>query len=382
MKKKLILGIVVLVGMFADFASLSQQTEKKIRIIIVNKQKYISMYDFSASMDIHNSYDIITGRGKILYKGNVAVYQTGFCVSLLNGRLVNSDYPVAKIRGEILLPVKIFRSIILDFYPDYNISERDSELILDPGRKAVSRPEKKTGDSIDFIIIDPGHGGMDPGAIGKAGEKEKQITLNVSLYLEEFLKSKEEKIKIILTRRADKFIELGRRTEIANSMLSGGRNGIFVSVHVNASILHSISGFETYFLSQNPSNEDARTTAALENHVVVLEENKKGNKYSDVEHVEALMLNTQIQKDSSSLANLIQKSINVYIDESHSNGVKKADFFVLRGSLMPAVLIELGYISNAKELKNLQSRKYQKELAEGIGEGIIKFIGKYNKVPQ
>ena len=163
-------------------------------------------------------------------------------------------------------------------------------------------------------------------------------------------------------------------------MLKNNVNGIFVSIHANASISSKISGFETYFLSQNPTNEDARTTAALENNVVILEDRSRRKSYNDVDLIEALMITTQIQKESAMLAQHIQKGMDKRIWEFKSRGVKKADFFVLRGALMPAVLVEMGYMSNRRELSYLKKTGYQRKVAEGIGRGIIEFIKKYNKM--
>ncbi|MBN2039276.1 MAG: N-acetylmuramoyl-L-alanine amidase [Spirochaetes bacterium] len=351
------------------------------------------MYDLTYILDIHNSFDIITGRGKLFFRGAVAVYQTGFSVMLVNGKLIKSDYPVIRKKGELLLPDLFIRKIINEFYPGYEISEKQGSFFI---RKKIS-PDKpdindktdypkgssipsSTKDRISFIIIDPGHGGKDPGAIGKGGLKEKWITLQISKHVEKYLSPRLKNVKIKLTRNTDKFIELEERTKIANRILKKNENGLFISIHVNASILSKISGFETYFLSQNPSNEEARTTAALENNVIILEKNKRKNKnYNDVEHVEAIMLNTQILKESSMLADFIQKNMDRNISKSKSKGVKKADFYVLRGSLMPAVLVEVGFISNKTEANRLKQYDYQKKIAKGIGEGIINFIKEYNK---
>ncbi len=363
--------------------------QKSISVINNNNIKYISIHEFINEIEIHNSFDIITGRGKLLYKGSVAVYQVGISAIILNGRLIREDSPVIREKGEILLPLSFFKKIMDDFFPFYELAENKNRITIqsraipsqEPGTR--QRPDEQlfsaSADRISFIIIDPGHGGKDPGAIGKGGLKEKWITLKISKILEDYLKTRLKNIKIKLTRSSDKFIELAERTQMANRMLKKKENGLFISIHVNASILHSVSGFETYFLSQNPSNEEARTTAALENNVIILEENTRKNAYNDVQHVEAIMLNTQIQKESSMLAGYIQKNIDEKILESKSKGVKNADFFVLRGSLMPAVLVEVGFISNVKEAGNLKKYNYQKKLAHGIGEGIMQFIKEYNK---
>jgi len=157
-----------------------------------------------------------------------------------------------------------------------------------------------------------------------------------------------------------------------------------LSIHVNASISNKISGYETYFLSQNPTNDDARNTAALENNVIVLEEKSGRSKkrYDDVDYIEAMMLTTQIQKESSLLALSVQRGMSKSNRIFKSRGVRKADFFVLRGVLMPAVLVEVGFITNMKESKYLQSRSHQMKIAEGIADGVSEFIKKYNRMIQ
>ncbi|HPG52629.1 MAG TPA: N-acetylmuramoyl-L-alanine amidase, partial [Spirochaetota bacterium] len=140
---------------------------------------------------------------------------------------------------------------------------------------------------------------------------------------------------------------------------------------------------ETFFLSQNPTNEDARNTAALENNVIILEEKSMQKKnFDDVDYIEAMMLTTQIQKESAALAGAIQDGLAKNSPQFVSRGVKKADFFVLRGALMPAALVEIGYISHAKEARSLQKESHQREIADGITAGIMHFISRYNSLIQ
>ena len=382
---------IIFLLVFISIVSNGRAYGEVIKVTEINRQKYISMYDIINNFDIQNSFDIITGRGKLFHKGSLAVYQTDMSVMLINNELIKSQYPAIRNSGEILLPLQFFDKLLDDFFPDYAHFEKQNAVYITnkiskvPAKKSPQQQKEKdtplaaSPDKIAFIIIDPGHGGKDPGAIGKGGLKEKWITLKISNYLNEYLRARLKNINIQLTRKSDKFIDLSKRTEIANKLLKKNNNGLFVSVHVNASILHSVSGFETYFLSQNPSNEEARATAALENNVIILEENSKRKSYNDVEHVEAIMLTTQIQKESATLSNFIQKYLGRKITDAASKGVKKADFFVLRDALMPAALVEVGYISNVKESKKLIQSAYQKKIAQGIGDGIIYFIEDYNR---
>ncbi|MDY6967326.1 MAG: N-acetylmuramoyl-L-alanine amidase [Spirochaetota bacterium] len=367
--------------------------DKTIEIKSYNNKKYVSLCDFIKTFDLNNSFDIISERGKLFYKGSVVVYQVGFSLILIDGTLEKAEYNIIRIKGEIFLPLKFIKDIVCAFFPDLVIVRKGSKFIFHSKYRSpfAKYPEEKSGierkkpidtsrDKISFVVIDPGHGGKDPGAIGSGGKKEKWVTLKISKFLKKYLKRRLKGIMIKLSRRADVFIELEERTKIANSLLKSNENGIFVSIHANASISKKVSGFETYFLSQNPTNEDARATAALENNVVILENKMKKKKYNDVEYIEAIMITTQIQKESSILANSIQSGMDKQIWKFKSKGVKKADFFVLRGALMPSVLVEVGFITNSKEGKYLMRNGYQKKIAKGIGDGIINFIKKYNKL--
>lgn len=366
--------------------TLKAEQQGRLEIIHWKSVEYISLYDLINTMKIDNSFDIITQRGKLYRRTSLGIYQVGYSVALMNGALVRDAHPVVRKNGEVLLPFAMALAVSRNLFPELHVFREGNFLLFDKSEKAreprdeadKTRDEPKTsGGAISFIVVDPGHGGRDPGAIGH-GVFEKDITLSVSRYLIAFLKKNIRGVTPRLTRAGDRFVELSKRAEIANRMLTGEKNGIFVSIHVNASLSPKISGFETYFLSPNPTNEEARATSTIENNVIVMENGHHRKKYDDVEYVEALMLNTQIQKESSMLAHQIQKYLGKEVDEAKSRGVKKADFYVLRGSLMPAVLVEIGYISNAKEAKSLRNQNHQKKIAEGIGRGIMHFIREYN----
>ncbi|TAL33961.1 MAG: N-acetylmuramoyl-L-alanine amidase [Spirochaetes bacterium] len=369
--------------------SLFSEHNISIPVLNIDGKDYVSLHALSAGTASDASLDLVTQRGKLFRGTHVTVFQPGMTILLVDGRLSRSPYPVRRREGEILLPEKAAREIILSFFPGRTCTRtRNSlECALPPeknGRQAdesgvpVRTTPDRHNDRIAFIILDPGHGGRDPGAIGKGGVQEKGITLSVTRKLEKLMRANFKGIRVVLTRSSDTFLELGRRTEIANSHLKNGENGIFVSVHVNASVSPRISGYETYFLSQNPSNEEARATSALENNVVILEEKKPGSGRDDAEHMEAMMLTTQIQKESSMLAETMQAELARLLTDHKARGVRKADFFVLRGSLMPAILVEIGFITNSAERASLQKDAYQDRVAEALYHGVAAFLKKYN----
>ncbi len=359
----------------------------KIRIQKYKGKQYVSLYDMQRATSLESTYDFILQRGKIYHGNSYMVYQPGLSVVVIDGAIARADYPVERVKGEVLLPLELSENMLSRFYPSYGINRKYPFLSMVKTQQDSTQPDGKkraiiphtSKDSIKFIVIDAGHGGKDPGAIGKGNIREKDINLKLAKMVRTELSRRLKDIRIVMTRDNDRFIELGKRTEIANRQLKNGVNGVFVSIHVNASVSHKVSGFETYFLSQNPTNEEARATAALENNVVILEDEKRRKQYKDADFIEALMITTQIQKESSMLAESIQKNMDNLVWEFKSRGVKKADFFVLRGALMPSVLVEAGFITHSKERGYLLKSSYQKKIARGMAEGIVHFIDAYNR---
>jgi len=359
-----------------------------ISIIRVGGAEYLPLDEMISFSRLEHSFDMISQKGKLYRKDHYAVYSVGLSAFLVDSGLFKSSGTVCRKTGRVLIPLDAGEYILKSFYPDMRL-KREGAALYAEYRPDEERPReekegmaRKTGkDRISFIVIDPGHGGKDPGAVGKGGVEEKEITLKVARYLEDMIKSRLPDIRVLMTRSGDRFVELSRRTDIANRLLKKNENGIFLSIHVNSSLSSRIAGYETFFLSQNPTNEDARNTAALENNVIILEEKSKRKKSpDDVDYIEAMMITTQIQKESSALAGSIQDGLAKKNVTFGSRGVKKADFFVLRGVLMPAALIEIGYISNAKEAQYLNKESHRKIIADGIAEGVVIFIKKYNSL--
>ena len=363
--------------------------DEHLSIATVHTKKYISLNDVIQKCNLESSFDLISQKGKIYYKSHYGVYTVSHALFVIDGRLFRSNDEVIRHHGSVMVPVDAAIALIESFFNDRQCREQGNAVVLvkkridDAGeeRPVVKKEDEHRKDKITFIVIDPGHGGKDPGAVSKGGKKEKHITLSVALLLEKELKKNFKNLKIIMTRRNDSFIELAKRTDVANKFLKKNQNGIFLSIHVNATLSSIISGFETYYLSQNPSNEEARNTAALENNVIVLEDRSHRNKaYNDIDYIEAMMITTQIQKESKVLANSIQQGMNRKIRKFKSRGVKKADFFVLRGALMPAVLVEVGFITNTKEAQYLTTKTYQQSIARGLARGVSDFVNKYNSM--
>jgi len=236
----------------------------------------------------------------------------------------------------------------------------------------ISKSKSSVYASSKIIVIDPGHGGKDAGAVGYKKYKEKIAVLKISKLLKNLLKK--QGYKVYLTREEDKFIKLSQRTHFANLKNAD----LFISIHANASPSSqklSLKGIETFFLSP-AKTEKAKRIAAKENRSAVT----SMNDMSKNTLLSFLNRNKIIQ--SNKLAIDIQKGLLTQVHKKYKDvkdgGVREAPFWVLVGAQMPAVLVEIGYITNPTEADRLFNPFYQKALAKGISNGINNyFINNY-----
>lgn len=212
------------------------------------------------------------------------------------------------------------------------------------------------------IVIDPGHGGHDPGAIGKRGLKEKDVNLDIALKVRELLK---DEFEVFMTRDRDVFISLDERTAFANSK----KADLFVSIHTNSNRKKNINGIETYFLNWT-DDEEALKVAARENGIS-LQAMKNFSNFIDLIKMD---LEAQAKReDSMKLAATIHGELKENIDRP-SNGIKKGPFYVLYTAKMPSVLVEVSYISNPVEERFLATSHYRERLAKAIAKGIKRYF--------
>lgn len=228
-----------------------------------------------------------------------------------------------------------------------------------------------------IVIIDPGHGGKDAGAVGSFS-KEKNINLDVALLIGGYINAGHSDVKVIYTRKTDKFVELNERSNIANR----AKADLFISIHTNANKNKTPYGAETYTLGLARSDENLEV-AKRENSVILLEDDYK-QKYegfdpnsSESYIIFEFMQNTHMEQ-SVSLASSIQKEFSRKSGRS-DRGVRQAGFLVLRTTGMPSVLIELGFISNRNEEKYLNSKEGQKSLAKSIYNAFTQYKKEYDR---
>jgi N-acetylmuramoyl-L-alanine amidase len=217
------------------------------------------------------------------------------------------------------------------------------------------------------VIIDPGHGGRDPGKVGPRGVNEKDVVLAIGIRLGAILR--ERGFEVHLTRDRDTLIDLDDRPRLANEWKGARQRALFVSIHANA-WQPSVRGFETYFLS-DARTEDARRVAEMENAAVKYED--KVDAAPEAELILNSLRNDFYVRASNDLAELVQRRLGAF-HGGPNRGVKQAPFRVLVGAFMPAVLVETAFISNPEEARLLSSSAFQQKLAYGMAEAIEAFF--------
>ncbi len=215
------------------------------------------------------------------------------------------------------------------------------------------------------IVLDPGHGGFDPGAVGANGLEEKNLTLDFARQVKEILE-RESSIAVHLTRTEDSFVPLARRTGYANK-----RNAdAFVSLHLNASPSHALRGLESYYLDTT-DDEASRLLAERENGVV------PGGAVDDLSFILSDLIQSGKLEESVELSHYLDSAVHrstlATYPESKSHGVKKGPFYVLVGAHMPCTLIELFFIDNPSDGAKLATDSFRSIVSEGLAKGLARF---------
>jgi N-acetylmuramoyl-L-alanine amidase len=247
--------------------------------------------------------------------------------------------------------------VVLDFYRTLTSST------VAPGERSA----------LGVIVIDPGHGGHDPGAIGPAGLQEKELTLDIARRVAALVQE-ELGVRVVLTRTRDQFLALRERTAFANRQ----RGDLFLSIHVNAAPGATATGTETYFLSSEATDNAARAAAASENKVIALEAGPRGNARDILRSILWDLAQSEFQQESSRLAEAVQDGLERALRQP-SRGVKQAPFYVLGGAAMPAALVEIGFLSNPQEEARLRDDGHRDRIARALVAGLAAYKRHYDR---
>jgi len=337
-------------------------------LIRVNSNKKFRKQD--VSLKVANGWLHIDVFGGKADKSAIEAVQTAGIVSDI--QVIEFDQLISlafRLRTSILSRDLVFDPSSNDFYVNLRTDDK-----IDHDREDVQEElaEQKKEWLIDTIVIDPGHGGKDPGAVGYGGLKEKEIVLSVGLLLEKIMAKQMPEVKVVFTRRTDKFIPLWQRTKIANEQ----KGKLFISLHCNSNKSRSAKGFETYFLSADKDkNQQAQEVVLKENASIRFEDEQDQKRYEGINFILATMAQSAFIRQSQYLASTVQNSFARTLKPlgMKDRGVKQGRFWVMVGATMPNILVEMGFISNKIEANLLKKTSTQQKVAQAVFEGIKKY---------
>jgi len=311
--------------------------------------------------------------------------QVGYVIETSRGKVrvryadpIQLDPPSERFDGPILQRYRLRdgRTLTLETGRDYDRYEsfelrNPFRLVLDlKTAPKTTRQERRRSRArpTTIIVLDPGHGGVEHGAVGPTGLMEKDITLTLARRLKRELERGNRPISVVLTRDEDRLLGLDERTAIANH----NRADLFVSIHVNASPRSKATGAETYYLSTDATDDEARILANLENRPGGGKPDQRiGNDSLDL--VLWDLAQNQYLAESSALAESIQQQLN-RLTGTRNRGVRQAPFRVLMGAMMPAVLVEVGFISNPDEEQQLRGPSYRTRVVDAMAAAVEEFL--------
>jgi N-acetylmuramoyl-L-alanine amidase len=348
MSKKLILFFLSAIILIAGCASVPRREE--LPAFNINGTTYLPLVTLCDLKNITWQYDTFS-RTAVLNKDSHRInLMVGDTLVLVDGIPQYLKHPVELYQGTIAVPYRFKEQIIDSLFKEYY-----------PQRKAALPFSAK----IRKIVIDAGHGGNDPGAIGRTGLREKDVNLDIAKRLSTLLRS--DGIQVVMTRSSDRFIPLSTRVAIANN----SRADLFISIHSNANRVRSLNGFEVYYVAGSVSDAK-RAYASANNAVLNLDNAYFSGRSLELKAIVWDLIYTNSRAESIELARSLCQAMNSNL-EARILGVKGARFEVLRGARMPAVLIETGFLSNYNEERMLKNSYYRQRIAQSLEQGVREY---------
>ncbi len=374
----IILNLVILAVATSADAYLIRGPERDVEALDVriDGKKYLLLTDFCEAYGIQWEWDSFSGRITLRRGDNEIILLIGSRCYYDGKSVKKIKLPVRMENGSACVPLSFVKYTAPRLFGIHKKrpSGKKQYAVATPITPAKKQKRPFSYDKrfrISKIVIDPGHGGKDPGAIGRTGLYEKDVVLDISGMVKEELEK--NGIHVIMTRETDVFIPLERRTAIANESDAD----LFISIHANANRRRWIRGFEIYYLSE-ATDDNARALAASENSVLKYEDESLAG---HSKHLDAILWDltfTEYREESIELAEFICRGVSKCVALNHG-GIKSARFYVLKGAEMPAVLIELSYLTNRRDERNLKKESYKRKLAEGIVKGILNYKREFER---
>ncbi len=351
--------------------------------LLFDREEYLSLDDLTGPWSGQVNWSDIEGRAEVKLPGHSLRLSADNTFFLMDGKSYNLYNPVRLYDSGLWVPLEMFTRFLIPLWGKgvgWDPQGRKLSLgMLDPREVSIpqARPRlPQKARAIEKVVIDAGHGGKDPGAVGPSRLLEKDINLDIAFRLKTILEDRYG-VKVVMTRDDDVFISLGDRTAIANREAAD----IFISIHCNAAPKKkrnrsTTRGVETYFLSL-AKTDDARATAAMENSAIQFEQpDKKTANFDDIQLILWDVMQNEFLKESSDLAEWIQEALSAGLAVPN-RGVNQAGFYVLNGAYMPSVLVETAFISHPEEERLLKKTTFRQNVAEGIAQGLREFAKRY-----
>lgn len=318
------------------------------------KTEFVPLLDMAESLALSVKWRYESGKIELKNKNiSIDVMIGSKLVQINKSDIRKMNSSIVFIKGEPYVTVSLLTSILKPYY-----------------KKSKSR-KNLFSNSKGIVVVDPGHGGHDTGAIGYRGIMEKKLVLDIARRVRTILVRKGYKIR--MTRDSDRFIELEQRADIANNIGAA----IFISIHANAVSKNKrlISGSEIYYLSK-AQKASSKRTEKIENMGI---KKKISSRWGSLKYrVKRWLLSRHFKKNrekSKELAEAVQRKLK-RVTIGKSRGIKTANFSVLRNSYCPACLIEVGYLTNPTDATYLRRTSYKQKIAEAIAQGVIDYMNK------
>tara|TARA_Y100001968_G_scaffold311495_1_gene333631 strand:+ start:8301 stop:9464 length:1164 start_codon:yes stop_codon:yes gene_type:complete len=361
-------------------------SQNQIKLFIFNDISYISVEEFCISQNYNYNYYPDKNKMDFFINDHHFIFSNNSSFVKINNQIYHMLTNVQLIDDIFFVPLNSFSRLYNKFKADnFIVNYSNQTIMIEPksedfiipianqsqvDQELLNTIQNEENWKIKTVIIDPGHGGKDPGAIGYHNIKEKHIVLDISKELGNFLKKEMPELNIIYTRENDTFLGLKNRTELANK----NQGHMFLSVHANASTAKTARGFEIFVLQPN-SVDDAIDVAVRENASILFEENPE--QYEQNQMFASISEKAYLQ-ESEKLAVSINTAVKKELPRTRMRGVKQAGFYVLVGAAMPKVLIEAGFLTNKSEAQLLNKSSYRTQMAYGIFKGVQSYIESYN----
>jgi N-acetylmuramoyl-L-alanine amidase len=353
MQKNAKLFLFFVLGIFI-FGCARLPLKEELPVYNINGAGYYSLLSLCQLKGMSLDYDIYARLVNLSKDNHSISFVVGDNLVLVDKKALLLKNPTEIYEGKIMVPVQFKEEVIAPIFKVVKLPLGSKQTRVIP--------------LIKKVVIDPGHGGRDPGAVSRSGLKEKDVNLDIAKNLADFFRR--EGIEVVMTRNSDIFIPLGKRVEIANN----SKADLFISIHANANKSRSLHGFEVYYVSTTVSDL-TRGSYAAKHFNLNLDSSYFASNSQVLKSILWDKLYTYNRAESISLASDICRSAGESLSV-RVIGVKDARFEVLRGTRMPAVLVEVGFLSNAKEEQLLRDSSYRKKLSQSIFKGVFDYACK------